>query len=579
MVKHDGEHRLGFSFSWFFPTKPSSGVIPLFFIIFLIVLLAAGRASAAGVPFFISADVSEYKSGEPLPADAVSIFDVEGELYLFIPSGWDCGRLRILSEDGASLRIDGKTYQSGDVVSVRHEMTVDMGLKENSLAVSVVQSSVVPAVFITTDSGFTFDIFSSKENREAGACKILNADASVEYDGRLEYIRIRGQSTTSYPKKSFQIKLSKSAALYGMEKEKKWILLANYADKSLIRNTVALDLARYAGVYAFVPETKPVDVFLNHRYYGSFLLTEKCEIDPDRLDITDLESMTESLNPADEYPAFGNEDYEPGLNRSLLLEKNPEDITGGYLVLMTIRSYYIKNPSGFITSRGQCFTLKQPKNASLEEVTYIQDQFQTIEDALFSSDPDDQTWTQYLDETTFVHRYVQAEVTADNDGDVPYFYKDADRKDPKIYCGPVWDQDNIWGVNTQRTDPAVYYIATDRRSSAWFPAVIRQHPDFRRKVLQAYQEVYEPALRILLGEAKDPQGILRSLTEYGDEIAGSAALDNIRWRIASHRPVGFNLTGDTPAENIAFLQDYIAKRKSFLDGRWLNRPQSSQTEK
>ena len=100
MMKHDGEHRLGFGFSWFFPTKPSSGVIPLFFIIFLIVLLAAGRASAAGVPFFISADVSEYKSGEPLPADAVSIFEVEGKLYLFIPSGWDCGRLRILGEDG-----------------------------------------------------------------------------------------------------------------------------------------------------------------------------------------------------------------------------------------------------------------------------------------------------------------------------------------------------------------------------------------------------------------------------------------------------------------------------------------------
>ena len=535
----------------------------------LILLLNGLPAYADGLPFFISADSSEYTSEDPLPVDAVSIFELENKYYLFIPTGWDSGRLRILSEEGDSLSMNGTVYQSGDIVSIDPDIEIELTLGLNKWTVQVVQSSTIPAVFITTDSQSTSAIFSSKENREPGACKILNPDKSFEYNGRLEYIRLRGQSSANSSKKPFQIKFAKSASLYGMEKEKKWVLLANYADKSLIRNTVAFDLARYAGAYVFVPETQPVDLFLNHQYYGSFLLTEKCEIDSDRLDITDLEKITDALNPGEDYPPFGDEECKPGTNRGLLLEKDPEDYTGGYLVLMTIKPYYQQNPSGFITSRGQCFTLKQPKRSSLKEVEYIQNLFQQIEDALFSADPEDQTWKEYLDETTFIHRYLQGEVTADYDGNVPYFYKDADKKDPKIYCGPVWDQDNIWGVNTYRVDPTQFYLSTDLSSHAWFPAALR-HPDFEKKVRQTYQEVYEPALRILLGEEKDPKGILRSLAEYGEEIAGSAALENIRWEITTYRHGALNLTGDTPEENISFLQDYISKRKAFLDEQWLD---------
>lgn len=543
----------------------------VFLISSLILLLSGLPAYAEGLPFFISADSSEYTSEDSLPVDAVSIFGLEDKYYLFLPSGWDSGRLRILSEEGDSLSLNGTAYQSGDMVSVTPGTEIHIDLGEKSWTAQVVQSSTIPSVFITTDSRSTSAIFSSKENREPGACKILNPDTSFEYNGGLEYIRLRGQSSADSAKKPFQIKFTKSASLYGMEKEKKWVLLANYADKSLIRNTVALDLARYASAYAFVPETQPVDLFLNHQYYGSFLLTEKCEIDSDRLDIRDLESITESLNPGGDYPRFGEEEYRPGTNRGLLLEKDPEDYTGGYLVLMTINPYYRQNLSGFVTSRGQCFTLKQPERSSLKEVEYIQNLFQQIEDALFSSDPEDQTWTEYLDEATFVHRYLQGEITADNDGNVPYFYKDTDRRDPKVYCGPVWDQDNIWGVNTYRADPAQFYISTDPSSHAWFPAAFR-HPNFVEKVQHTYQEVYEPALRILLGEEKDPKGILRSLAEYGEEIAGSAALDNIRWEITAHRHGAMNQTGDTPEENIAYLQDYISKRKAFLDEQWLGVP-------
>ena len=572
MIKSNKKRSFAFLLFSVLPGK-TAGFLRLFFCsLFLLAVMNVPCAFSEGLPYFISADSSKYTSGDPLPVDAVSIFEKRNGFYLFIPTGWDCQRLRILCENGESLRLDGVPFQSGDAVSVSPDTDIEICLGQQTWTAHVVQSGSIPAVFITTDSGSNHTIFQSKENRESGACKIIQSDASVEYDGRLEYIRIRGQSTSTYEKKPFQIKLANSASVFGMEKEKKWVLLANFIDKSLIRNTIALDLARYAGVYSFVPETKPVDLFLNHQYYGSFLFTEKCEIDSDRLDIRNLENINESLNPGEDKPPFGSDKYGLGFNRGILLENEPEDYTGGYLVLMTILTYYRRNASGFISDHGQCFTIEEPERASKNEVEYIQGCIQQAEDVLFTCGPDDRTWTEYIDETTFVHRYLQAEITADNDGSHPYLYKDSDQVDSKIYFGPVWDQDNIWGANKECADPMkLYHSSAGDRDISWFPVAVRR-PDFSEKVREAYREVYEPALRILLGEEKDPKGVLRSLDEYAEEIAASAALENIRWRFVPYRFGNMNQTGDKPEENFDFLRNFISMRKSFLDDLWMNAP-------
>ncbi len=522
-------------------------------------------------PFFVGAGLSQADGA--LPTDAVSIFQKKDGYYLFLPSAWDPEHLVLCCREGDDMYIGDTLYHNGDIVSLPPgtSTVITNGSRQYEL-VNVLQSAVIPAVFLTTDNPDTQIInkdFTDKTVKEPGACKIVDADGTCEYDGRLSYVRIRGNSTRRVPKKPFQIKLAKSAPLFGMRSDKTWILLANYADKSLIRTTIAMDLARYAGAYAFVPATQAVDLFVNHQYYGSFLLTEKCEIDDSRLDITNLEALNDTLNP-DEYPAFGPSEYSAGEKKGVRLEKDPEDITGGYLVLMTIPEYYEKDPSGFVTTRGQAFQIDSPKQASESEVAYISARFQQIEDALFADGTDEAgtPWTEWLDEMSSVHRYLQGEVTGDNDGNVPYLYKDSDAKDPMIYFGPVWDQDNIWGVNTAHIEPEQFYIQNAALPFGWFPAAMRL-PTFAEKVRKTYREVYLPAQEILLGRRQDPAGILRSLDEYAAEIAASAALDNVRWRIAVHRNSNYNLTGDTPEENIAFLHDYITRRMNFLNAQWL----------
>ena len=95
-------------------------------------------------------------------------------------------------------------------------------------------------------------------------------------------IRGRGNSTWTLPKKPFHFKLAASADLLGMGEAKTWVLLANYWDKTMLRNAVTYDLAqRINNIYA--PEFRFVDVFINGSYQGIYMLVEKVEFDDERI--------------------------------------------------------------------------------------------------------------------------------------------------------------------------------------------------------------------------------------------------------------------------------------------------------
>ena len=547
-------------------------------LILLLVLLIPCTALAAAPEVFFYTGESIYSSADELPSDAVSAYESKGKYYLFLPAGWDAGSLRVFFSAAGEITLGNRTLHNGDSAAVipGEKISLSAG-KKGGYTLNVVQSANIPAVFVTTESGNIKALKESKDNREAGQCAIVNADGSIEYNGALEYIRIRGNASLYYSKKAFQIKLDRKAGLFGMNADKKWILLANYLDKSLLRNTIAYAVARYSGAYSFVPGTQPVDLFLNHQYYGSFLLAEKCEIDRNRLDIPDLEKALEKANdaPLESYRTFGEQLYALGARKGYRIPNDPEDITGGYLILANSRSYYAGEASGFVTRRGQAFTLDQPKYASEQQTVYTQGVFQAIEDALWDPDGNHpetgKHWTEMLDEKSFVNRYLLAEVLADFDGQKPYFYKSTDSKDPMVYCAPVWDQDNILGANQNMNQPARFYICNQANPAyLWFPKAMELE-DFSSAVRQYYRNVYAPALRILLGEETDPDGKLLSLDQYAAEIAASAAMDNIRWPISANRATNFNpRTGNDPETNVQYLRRYIEKRMNFLNGQWGN---------
>ena len=548
-------------------------------IVMCLLLTIPDLAGAEAFALYVSPaqEVSE-NTQEARPFDAVRLYKRDQKWYMFIPTAWDCNALRVYFTGTKSITINGKEeLKNGDLTDAFQPGT-RVKVKPRSggeYVVNVMQSANLPTIFIHTESGNLDAIRDDKTAKEPGYMFMVRPDGTVEYDGKLEYIKTRGNATFFFSKKPFQIKLEEGAPLCGMEKEKKWILLANYVDKSLIRNSICLDMARTAGVYAYVPEYQPVDLYINNVYWGSYLLTEKNEVDGDRLDITNLEKATEEMNdtPLEEMKTFGERLYRLNGAKGYRVPNEPEDVTGGYLLLADTRVYFANDPSGFVTSRGQAVTIQSPKYASEKQVQYAQQLMQSVEDALFAEDGIDPAtgkhYSELLDFTTFVHRYVQAEVAGEHDGQRPYFYKDSDSVDSMIYCGPVWDLDNTFGAFASHSNARRFYICNDvSQKYYWFVQAMKR-PEFKEAAIQVYRETYAPMLRVLLGEEKDPNGILRSIEEYGAEIAASAEMDNIRWPLAILRQANFNAnTGVTPQQNRTYLQGYVQRRLEFLNSKW-----------
>ena len=80
-------------------------------------------------------------------------------------------------------------------------------------------------------------------------------------------------------------------------KEKNWVLLANYADKTLMRNALAFETARNMMNFGFTPSVTFVDVVLNGENLGSYMLTDQVEVKDKRVPVTEQETTTTMSDP------------------------------------------------------------------------------------------------------------------------------------------------------------------------------------------------------------------------------------------------------------------------------------------
>ena len=63
------------------------------------------------------------------------------------------------------------------------------------------------------------------------------------------------------------------AAAPAPAKEKKWTLINNYGDKTLMRNILAFEVSRRVGL-GYTPFCHPVDVIVNGEYRGCYQLCD-----------------------------------------------------------------------------------------------------------------------------------------------------------------------------------------------------------------------------------------------------------------------------------------------------------------
>ncbi len=141
----------------------------------------------------------------------------------------------------------------------------------------------VATIRITTEESIT-DI-SDKKTKYVATIDVDGAGLYDDIDNTPITFRGRGNSTLNYPKKAYNIKFENKTRICDFKKAKSYVLLANWIDGSFMRNYAAFSFARLVGM-PYANSCRPVDVYLNGIYKGTYTLTQKVGFNNGSVDLT-----------------------------------------------------------------------------------------------------------------------------------------------------------------------------------------------------------------------------------------------------------------------------------------------------
>lgn len=388
----------------------------------------------------------------------------------------------------------------------------------------------IPIVNITLADGVKVD----EIDRDVNTDMIFSLDASdtSEYDsldpvtGR---IRGRGNSTWEWDKKPYKIKLDQKASLLGLSENRDWVLLANYADKSLIRNTLAFELGRVLDNIFWSPHQIPVDLFVNGEYRGVYSLGEQIEVAEGRVD------LFEGSDP--------DVDYLIEIGGSESGDVNGKDYfhTEGRLVRY----------AAFVCPEGDHIT-----NAQVE---FITDYFQKAENAILSKT----NYEDYIDVDSFVDWIILQELSYNMDSCFRRSCYMVKEKGGKIKMGPIWDFDLAFGNfsrDNENYDDLVTFGNSDDDAYVkynWCTYLLRD-PAFCQRLYARWEEIRDE----LLGEAE------RVISTYSALLDGSQQENFDVWEIWGIR-AGYQskwcMKASSYEKQIQYLRDFLQNRAAWMN--------------
>lgn len=338
----------------------------------------------------------------------------------------------------------------------------------------------------------------------------LKADINVEgnelypnYSGTTE-IRGRGNSTWNYPKKPYRLKLTTKSEVLGLPSARNWVLLANYLDPSLMCNTVAMKIGRDLGL-PYTNQTIPVDLTINGQYRGSYLLTQQVEVNENRVDIGDNGFLFELDTYFDEKYKFKSSNYN--------------------LPVM----------------------IKSPELESLSEVSPIQDDFQNLEDKIFSSNFPKNNYTEFLDVNAFAKFILVYFLTGNEEVNHPKSIYVTKKVGGKYTFGPIWDFD--WAYGFESGDK---HFTNASRPLFWSGNAVGTR--FFKRLFEDPQ--VQNAFRSEWSNFKQHKfdNLLKYIDEYALLIKESKSKDELIWK------KGENFDAD-----VSRLKQYLRGRSAYID--------------
>jgi hypothetical protein len=336
-------------------------------------------------------------------------------------------------------------------------------------------------------------------------------------------IRGRGNSTWDLmPKQPYRLKLSDKHDLLGMPSSRDWVLLANYSDKTMLRNTVALELGRNMGM-PWTPRGEFVEVYHGGRYLGVYLLMENIKIARDRVNIDEL----------------GEDDV------------GAAEITGGYLLEVDFRE---DGHTMFSASEHLPIVFQDPEDPAPAQEAYMQGYIDQLENALNSAGFADPAtgYAAFIDVDSFVRWYLVNELFRNRDSNMwssCWMYKP---RGGKLHMGPLWDFDIAAGnINY---DDAYLTAGWWVRDAPWFSRLF-EDPAFVARVREIWNEI----------RADQLPAMFQSITNRSAALQ-QAQLNNFqRWPILETYVWPNNRIPGSYAGEVDYLVSWLTARIAWMD--------------
>jgi subtilisin-like proprotein convertase family protein len=362
-------------------------------------------------------------------------------------------------------------------------------------------------------------------------------------------IESRGNSTQKHPKLGYGLELRDSAAqnvkesLFGMAKSSDYVLVANYSDKSLIRNDLAYLLYRQMGNYA--PRMANVSVVLNGQYLGIYNFGEKIKQGKSQVDIS-------TLDPDD---------------------NAGDSLTGGYI----IKSDWEKgsNTEGWKSKYPAMraeevfswqFHYPNQKKLTPAQKTYIQGFVDSLETACIQQNTDPKSgYPHFIDVKSWIDDMLMIELGKNVDGywRSAYYYKEKDSKGGKLHAGPIWDYDISFG-NFEYDDgyyPGAWHwedygVSSDKTPQFWFQLALE--PQFQNQMKCRWVELRKNVLSI--------PHIMSAIDSISGSLMGEQDLNFKLWPILGKEiwpnadPIEVDYAGE-----IRRLKEWFVMRIAWMD--------------
>lgn len=400
----------------------------------------------------------------------------------------------------------------------------------NSNVVTVAYTGL-PTVYVNTPNEIPI---TSKDDWIKGATIEIKGSLNDEWNLEKMNTDIKGRGNTTWvmPKKPYALKLSKKKAILENlnSKHKRWVLLANYADKSLLRFLLAAKLSNEVfDKMKWAPSFESVDLVLNGEYVGNYILGEQIKIDDNRVNISKtLKGFVVEIDAR--IDSDSEEDYVFKTDRNVPIRlKDYDDDT---------------------------FTDKTEFGLFVEGI------IQNAEDKLFSDAfKEADGYASVLDVDSFVDYYLVNEIAKNVDANERFsVYMYYNPEDALLYKGPIWDFDISFGNAN--------YNGCDSHEGLWiangtWQKRLMEDEAFRLKVKQRFEEL---ELRIF-------KAVNIWVREQANKIKTSAEINFEKWDILG-KYVWPNADGyeqrTTYESEVEYLIEWTNNRLDWLSNEFMS---------